>query len=109
VADQALKKRRLRAPAQGTFLRGFVRNYAKSLALDADAMLLRLFAERPVRPASSCQPEHPLRPARPAHVNLLQGSGLAMVLIVFGFAGLTGSSSSTASRRSWRREEDPLP
>jgi cytoskeleton protein RodZ len=78
---------------KGTFLRGFVRNYAKSLALDADAMLARLAQSAPgghtpgiIVPSQNIRFD-PLG-QRMSNSPYFKAGSLAIVLIAFGFAGL---------------------
>jgi cytoskeleton protein RodZ len=77
---------------QGTFLRGFVRNYAKALALDSNAMLERLTQSAPpgslpriVVPSQNIRFD-PLgeRLANP----YIKAGGLAVAFIAFGFAAM---------------------
>jgi cytoskeleton protein RodZ len=77
---------------QGTFLRGFVRNYAKVLALDPDAMLERLAQSAPrgtapriVVPSQNIRFD-PLgeRLSNP----YIKAGGLAVAFIAFGFAAM---------------------
>jgi cytoskeleton protein RodZ len=78
---------------KGTFLRGFVRNYSKALALDADAMLARLAESAPrghtpgiVVPSQNIRFD-PLG-ERMSNSPYFKAGSLAVVLIAFGFAGL---------------------
>jgi cytoskeleton protein RodZ len=77
---------------QGTFLRGFVRNYAKALSLDSDAMLERLAQSAPRgRTPGIVVPSQNIRfdPMGERLSNpYFKAGGLAVVLIAFGFAGL---------------------
>jgi cytoskeleton protein RodZ len=78
---------------QGTFLRGFVRNYSKLLALDADAMLDRLAESAPRgRTPGIVVPSQNIRfdplGARMSNSPYFKAGSLAIVLIAFGFAGL---------------------
>jgi cytoskeleton protein RodZ len=75
---------------KGTFLRGFVRNYAKVLGLDGDAMLARLAEAAPLGPAPGIVvPSQNIRfdpiGERLANPYVKAGS-LAVVFIALGFA-----------------------
>jgi len=77
---------------KGTFLRGFVRNYAKALALDSGAMLDRLAETAPRgRTPDIVVPSQNIR-FDPLGERLgnpyFKASGLAVVLLAFGFAAL---------------------
>jgi cytoskeleton protein RodZ len=75
---------------QGTFLRGFVRNYAKVLELDVESTLSRLAEAAPRRPAPGIVvPSQNIRfdPIGQRLANpYVKASGLAAVALAFGFA-----------------------
>ena len=77
---------------KGPFLRGFVRNYAKALGLDADALVAQLASETPTESAPRIVvPSQNIRfdPLGDRFSNpYLKAAGIALVAIVLGFAAM---------------------
>ena len=76
----------------GTFLRGFVRNYAKLLGVEAEPLLSRLAEARPKGPAPGIVvPSQNIRfdPLGQRLANpYVKATGIAVAFVVFGFAAL---------------------